>query len=136
MRSYFASITVLCLLPVVAFAHADHDAIAENVLPNPSKIVNCILENGDATQCTSDAAKSVPEDLEVGLHCPKNLLEKTDGLWEWGGVSEGTYLLDHVFFEMLNGQDYGFYDAEEKDDLFDIRTEGVAGENECIGAGS
>ena len=94
------------------------------------------MENGDAAQCASDAAKSGPEDLEVALDCPKNLLEKTDGLWEWGSFNEGNYLLDHVFFEMLNGQDLGFYDAEEKSDLFDIRRDGVAGENKCNGARS
>ena len=136
MRSYFAQITALCLLPVFAFAHADHETIVESVLATPSEIVNCTLANGDATLCASYTAKSMPNDPESGPLCPKNILGKTDGLWEWDGVNEGNYLLDHVFFEMLNGQDYGFYDAGETGNLFNSRTGDVAGEHECIGAGS
>jgi hypothetical protein len=116
-----------------ALAHADHDTVADGALVAPSEIVDCTLENGDAAQCASYTVKSLPDDLEIGPFCPATL-DETGGIWEWDGVDEGTYLLDRAFFEMLNGQGYSFYDADENVYSFDIRTEGPTADHECINA--
>jgi hypothetical protein len=133
MRLSFGSIAALCLLPTGAFAHADHETVAENALAAPSQIVDCTLENGDAAQCASYTVKSLPMDLEIGPFCPATL-DDVGGLWEWDGMNEGTYLLDRAFFEMLDDQGYSFYDEDENVYIFDIRTEGPTADHECISA--
>lgn len=73
------------------------------------KVVDCELIDGTQSQCLSFYSKALPNNLQIGPFCPKNLNDQA-GIWEWDGQDAGLYRLNGTFFEKLNALGYHFYD--------------------------
>ncbi|WP_182911598.1 YHYH protein [Paracoccus sp. JM45] len=102
-------------------------------MASPSEIVDCTLENGDATQCARYVVKYMPDDIKIGPFCPATL-EDEGGIWHWDGDEAGLYRIDEAFLRMLDGQGYTFFTEQGKVYSFDILVEGPTEPHECIQA--
>ncbi len=102
-------------------------------LVSDPQIVDCTLQNGDASQCAEFVTKYLPDNLEIGPFCPETIYEE-GGIWEWDGDEPGLYRLNEEFFTMLTEQGYEFYDAEGNVYIGDPAGELVAGVNNCLSA--
>ena len=118
-------------LTTSAYGHADKHSINDDALAEASNIVDCTLENGEASKCASYVVKYLPDSLKIGPFCPSTLEDK-GGIWHWVGDKPGLYRIDGDFLKMLDSQGYTFFNETGEVYSFDIRKEGPTESNECI----
>jgi hypothetical protein len=126
----FLSVAALCA-PSFAAAHEMADAMAETALIAPAETVDCILENGVASQCTQLVVNYVPEGLDIGPFCPATLDDES-GIWDWTGDQAGLYRVDRDYFELLDDLGYRFFDDDGTVHIADISVAQPVDEHACI----
>jgi YHYH protein len=124
----------LALMAGPGWAEVDTSLFGATAFAVEPAVVDCTLENGDATQCHKLVVSFKPSDLEIGPFCPATLND-SGGIWNWDGTEYGLFRIDGDFLRKLAAAGYQMYDDAGNVFSFDIRVEGPSKDNSCI-AGS